>query len=183
MSNKEPIIYKELRLITPEYAQRLGIAAEAPVFISPQIVEGICVNCGVTITPLVYAFGREVIAQHFCLNNGGIYVYRRWNNRASAWSVWMGVGIATGSYIGRNYFGSEGGRYKSILLSALQVKCAECRERMVGDIDLWHKRTDAISPMHAECKIMRPIVPSKWQLHLTESGEPLFMLREEVGIA
>lgn len=76
--SREKIYYKTLRLITPDVAQKLGIPAEAPVFISPHVIPGTCSLCGRSYNPLVYQTGRVVDAHHFHkdeLGSGGIF----WN--------------------------------------------------------------------------------------------------------
>jgi hypothetical protein len=67
---------KQLRLVLPEEAARLGIRAESPVFVSP-IIDGtrLCGDCAITFTPLVYQTGYETEAHHFQPRSGGIYFY------------------------------------------------------------------------------------------------------------
>src|SRR3989344_4909723 len=73
-SSTELRVYKALRLITPERAQKVGIPAEAPVFVSPYISEAHrCSVCDKSFTPLVYQVGYTVDSQHFHDENGGIY--------------------------------------------------------------------------------------------------------------
>jgi hypothetical protein len=65
---------KMLRLVPPTLANTLGIAAEAPTFISPLIDRPHhCPVCAITYTPLVYQAGHEIQAQHYHRNRGGIY--------------------------------------------------------------------------------------------------------------
>lgn len=72
--NGRPAIYKALRLISPEQANDLGIAAEAPVFVSSFINHAYpCEECGVTYTPMVYQTGYMAESQHFHQTEGGIY--------------------------------------------------------------------------------------------------------------
>jgi hypothetical protein len=68
--------FKHLRLVPAERAQRLGIHAETPVFVSP-FIDGKqrCPVCRVCFTPLVYQAGYEVRAQHYHETDGGIYFY------------------------------------------------------------------------------------------------------------
>jgi hypothetical protein len=66
---------KHLRLVTPWTAVRLGIRAEAPVFISPWAHEQArCDCCNRIYSPLVYQTGYETAAQHQC-GSGGIYCH------------------------------------------------------------------------------------------------------------
>jgi hypothetical protein len=66
---------KQLRLVTPWTARRLGIRAEAPVFISPWVHEQArCSGCNRLYSPLVYQTGYETAAQHQC-GPGGIYCH------------------------------------------------------------------------------------------------------------
>lgn len=81
-SEKKHFSFKQLRLITPERAQRLGIAAEAPVFISPYTIRDVCGDCGVVYQPLIYHLGivkphhfHEEEKDHW--SGGGIY-YQSW---------------------------------------------------------------------------------------------------------
>lgn len=69
------VYYKFLRLVRPEDAQKLGIPAECPVFVSPFVTgaQQPCQECGECFTPLVYQTGHRIQAQHFCENYGGIY--------------------------------------------------------------------------------------------------------------
>ncbi|GEM_PF-2117744 len=63
---EKEIYIKELRLVSPERAQELGLSAEGPVFISPGINESkICSVCGVEYTPLVYQKGYVISSHHF----------------------------------------------------------------------------------------------------------------------
>jgi hypothetical protein len=65
---------KVLRLVPPATANRLGIPAEAPTFLSPGVVTPHrCWACWVTFTPLVYQTGQLTTAQHYHKNRGGIY--------------------------------------------------------------------------------------------------------------
>ncbi len=77
---EQEIYVKQLKLITPEWAYRLGLTAESPVFVSPfQTTKKHCSPCNKLFTPLMYTVGEEpIIAQHFHQNRdqgGGIYVY------------------------------------------------------------------------------------------------------------
>ena len=68
--------FKELRLITAEIANRFGVPAEAPVFVSPQVNAGENCDedeCDIVFTPLVYQVGYDTIAQHLHESSGGIY--------------------------------------------------------------------------------------------------------------
>ncbi len=72
----EVILYKELRLITPEAAGQHGISAEGPVFISPLVSETrVCEQCSVVYAPLVYRVKGVTMAHHFHEDSGGIYYY------------------------------------------------------------------------------------------------------------
>jgi hypothetical protein len=67
---------KQLRLITPRKAEKLGVRAEAPVFISPRTDKRRqCTLCPVVYTPIVYQTGQVTTAQHWHENEGGIYLY------------------------------------------------------------------------------------------------------------
>jgi hypothetical protein len=67
---------KTLRLVPPEIANGVGIQAEAPVFVSPEISSpGGCLACGVTFSPLVYQVGHVTTAQHWHPCSGGIFYY------------------------------------------------------------------------------------------------------------
>jgi hypothetical protein len=76
MRCKTTYYIKGVRLVPPAVAQRLGLPAEAPTFLSPAINgPQRCGDCGTTYTPLVYQVGHETRAQHFHPNRGGIYFY------------------------------------------------------------------------------------------------------------
>jgi hypothetical protein len=70
---------KQLRLVPAEEAERHGIPAEAPTFLSPYVhgskrctVSG----CGVHYRPLVYQTGYTTTAHHYHgIGEGGIYFY------------------------------------------------------------------------------------------------------------
>jgi hypothetical protein len=67
---------KQLRLVTPEGAGKVGIPSEAPTFVSPMVdTASSCRVCTVTYTPLVYQTGYETRAHHFHAASGGIYFY------------------------------------------------------------------------------------------------------------
>lgn len=74
LEREEVVHYKLLKLITPEEANRFGVPAESPVFVSPlkSIAEN-CRECHVSHTPLVYSQDGITEAQHFHPTNGGIY--------------------------------------------------------------------------------------------------------------
>lgn len=83
--------FKELKLISPETANQLGISGESPVFISPYQDRNEFYNqCGHEFGPLVYQVGYEVSAHHFHENCGGIY-YRRGTNVFQSPSGWVAV--------------------------------------------------------------------------------------------
>src|SRR5919202_3474584 len=68
--------FKVLRLAPPQACHELGIPAEAPTFLSPQICDARrCRSCSVTYTPLVYAPGLVTKAQHWHPDRGGIYFH------------------------------------------------------------------------------------------------------------
>lgn len=93
--NPENLVnYKFLKLITPEYAQELGVGREfglrieTPVFISAGIYDSYECDfegCEATYAPLLYGIGRSVNSHHFHEDNdsfrtrsyfgGGIYYY------------------------------------------------------------------------------------------------------------
>lgn len=72
---RENVFWKALVLVTPDRANTLGIYAESPVFISPQIRQKEeCKTCRVSYTPLTYQVGYMIKAQHFHEGeSGGIY--------------------------------------------------------------------------------------------------------------
>lgn len=68
-----PYYVKLVRLAEPRFLNRLGIPAEAPTFLSPQIVGSYrCTLCKATYSPLMYAPYAIVSAQHFHEKRGGI---------------------------------------------------------------------------------------------------------------
>lgn len=70
----EKFFFKYLRLITPEYAQQLGVSAEAPIFVSPIISEAERYReCNQTFSPINYLIGQRVVADHYHWADGGIY--------------------------------------------------------------------------------------------------------------
>lgn len=97
MSAEYLSLIKPLRLITPETAQKFGIPAEAPIWVSPWISAAYdCEHCRCTFTPLVYSPHSTVISQHFHPNSteldigsisgrGGIYFSRELSSYHAAW--------------------------------------------------------------------------------------------------
>jgi hypothetical protein len=75
MNERYPL--KQLRLVTPQVAKRLGIPAEGPTFISSTLRKPEpCGRCGVIYSPLVYQTGHITSAQHYHDDGcGGIYYY------------------------------------------------------------------------------------------------------------
>lgn len=72
-----PVYVKELNLITPEKAGKLGIVTEAPIFVSPYTKTDVeCTHCHQTYSPLVYRRGQITTSQHFHDLDGGIYVHK-----------------------------------------------------------------------------------------------------------
>lgn len=97
MSAEYLSLTKPLRLITPEIAQRFGMPAEAPVWVSPWISEAhICEYCQGKYTPLVYSPHSTIVAQHFhpdeleldvgsISGRGGIYFSRELSSYHTSW--------------------------------------------------------------------------------------------------
>lgn len=66
---------KNLRLVTPERANELGVPAECPVLCSPYVIGAVhCHVCNIDYKPLIYQVGQQTTAHHFCKQGGGIYV-------------------------------------------------------------------------------------------------------------
>ena len=69
------VFWKTLNLITMQEAERLGISAEAPVFVSPYTNNKQSCDCGVDFSPITYYQGL-ISAQHYHgPQDGGIYHY------------------------------------------------------------------------------------------------------------
>ena len=71
------VTYKHLRLLTPTIAERVGIEAEAPFFISPYVdKESDCESCGVTYGPVQYSPNYITESPHIHPTEGGLYYFR-----------------------------------------------------------------------------------------------------------
>lgn len=74
----EVIRFKALRLITPEFANRLGVATESPVFVSPALnSKEKCSICDISYEPLIYQTEYQINSHHFHQTRGGIYYIER----------------------------------------------------------------------------------------------------------
>jgi hypothetical protein len=72
---QEFVSWKHLKLIGMEEAGRLDVAAECPVFVSPEIRRKEICRCGAEYSPIIYKKG-EIKAQHYHpFSGGGIYFY------------------------------------------------------------------------------------------------------------
>lgn len=82
VSSDNWFFYKHLKLVSPEEANRLGVFAECPVFISPYAETNYCQICDVKYSPLVYQAGYTIEAQHYHPNEkiGGIYLFSEIKN-------------------------------------------------------------------------------------------------------
>lgn len=90
--------FKGLRLVTAKQAIALGVPAEGPVFVSPN-VEGMtrCDDCGVNYAPLVYQTRYVTEAHHVHYGSGGIYfarLYPRDNDYVSRTGASLGGWMA-----------------------------------------------------------------------------------------
>ncbi len=83
MKGSNHVYYKELALVAPDTARDLAISTDQPAFISADERRlRSCVDCESSFSPLVYAVGATVTAQHFHRTEtryesggGGIYLW------------------------------------------------------------------------------------------------------------
>jgi hypothetical protein len=128
---------KTLRLAPPQLVNRLGIPAETPVFLSPQVNNAQrCASCGVTYSPLLYAVGRITTAQHFhddC--GGGIYIVLTSSLAFTASLAVRSGWIAEVEPIGKTSVVSGDGtcRAETVLVRAITAWCMH-HSMAVGDI-------------------------------------------------
>jgi hypothetical protein len=134
---------KTLRLVTPAIAHRLGIKAEAPVFLSPFITgfRG-CNACRRTYTPLVYQTGLVTEAQHFHEDCGGIYFYATTSLTAVASHMEQGGFFASLEPLGKTYINRKRGagrwgRAEAVRTTAISVYCQHRTTCTRGAINYW----------------------------------------------
>ena len=111
--------YKYLKLIGPSDAQKYGVAAEAPVFISPMVNATDCTTCGIHYTPLVYQTGYMTKSQHFHrggFGGGGIYITHK--EDLPTGQFW----VATVGLVGKLDLIRE--RVEAVTLHSIKAKCA-----------------------------------------------------------
>jgi hypothetical protein len=119
---------KTLRLVTPRIANSLGIPAEAPTFLSPEVDEPRrCDSCPVTYTPLVYQAGELTHTQHYHEESGGIYFYTTTSLRVVASLAQMSGFIASLEPIGQLHIerarGDRYGRAEAVRTREIAIYC------------------------------------------------------------
>jgi len=168
-----PYKLKALKLITPEVANTFGIPAEAPVFVSPYIVNPtVCRLCHITYTPLVYQVGQPTTAQHFCKGGsstptGGIYV-RLYEDNSGKWiyndHLWDALVVPQGPI---RMFNDKGYTYKSVTPKRIMPPmCAVCHSDVTPQWQLMEANQTLVpfcgAPMCAEAVDNRV---SDWSFH------------------
>ena len=135
------IYYKLLRLVLPQVANQLGIPAEAPTFLSPQILRPQrCKHtpCPAIIAPLVYQTGQITRSPHYHSTGGGIYF-----STAPADSLDKSYPRISGFFailglIGEHTFDDNGrvtvGRAEAVYVYQIQAFCQH-RESDWGRVD------------------------------------------------
>jgi hypothetical protein len=125
---------KLLRLAEPTFLNRLGIPVEAATFISPQMTGSYrCTICRTTYTPLIYAPGTVVEAQHFHETRGGINYFVTTDlpyiSRLSLCYGWIAVCEPLGQTIIEGGMGPlRCGRAEAVLVKEITAWCV--RQRM-----------------------------------------------------
>ncbi|MBI2613223.1 MAG: hypothetical protein HYW62_00405 [Candidatus Levybacteria bacterium] len=186
----EFVFWKQLKLITPQQAERLGIWAETPVFISPLISEkGICYECQEEYSPIIYGHGL-VTAQHFHRpGNGGIYHNKslpsffteqeRTNFKNFKWPHWIAILDPIGPGPIQN---EEWSRFSpTIATSSEKAYVREIRAFSVnGEIKkgaLLERTDSSLAPfinLHSDDDIILPFNLPEFEFRITETGEVLF---------
>lgn len=125
--------FKELDLISPETAQKAGIPAESPVFVSPSAKhERICGSCTTTYGPLVYQAGYRTLPHHFHereIEGGGIYfLLKRTKDDPyfiSKYGLSWVADITLGTRSTYYSIGKLGGRSSSVVVNRIRAYCKE----------------------------------------------------------
>jgi hypothetical protein len=114
---------KNLRLISPEWARKLGIPAEGPVFVSPYIREAKKCGCGTEYKPLIYQVGRNPVkAHHFHgPDSGGIYYDNSVEEDAPVTTMYGFVAVL--EPVGRKFETSWDGNSEAVLVKQIRVFC------------------------------------------------------------
>jgi hypothetical protein len=116
---------KSLRLVLPEAARQYGIAADAPVFLSPNIVgPHRCSACSVTYTPLVYQAGYTTRSHHWHDHEGGIYFYVADSAHVIATQAAQTGWLAYVEPVGKNVItGAHYGRAEAVSVRQITAWC------------------------------------------------------------
>lgn len=114
---------KQLRLISPEHANELGIPAEAPVLVSPYISrEGDCIICNVKYRPLMYQVGFTTKAHHTCKENGGGIYTQLYEDESRKWVYTDGLNVVYVYLFNGLVLGISSGD-KSVRCTLLRYSC------------------------------------------------------------
>lgn len=119
---------KNLRLVTPERANELGVPAECPVLCSPYVnTTNHCDVCNIDYKPLIYQVGQQTTAHHFCKQDGGIYVQDA-QDVSSKWVYYKGLFQAVVIPHGPIRMGDDRGyQFQSITLKRIITPlCIHC---------------------------------------------------------
>lgn len=193
----EMVAYKKLRLVPDEVAWRLA-GSETPVFISPvQSSKESCSECGLHYTPLIYAPGHIVTAQHFHQERGGIYYrenhssrldlqwYLAYSSGGLAWyaiveplgTVSLDISLL-GHLFNKVFLHDFEARAEKVTVKNIQAACVSCADKLEEGLvvaTLYTSRTlSTLSPL---CSIRRHPEFSryaKYSFEITKEGEVLF---------
>lgn len=169
---------KQLRLISPEHANELGIPAEAPVLVSPYISrEGDCIICNVKYRPLMYQVGFTTKAHHTCKENGGIYT-QLYEDESRKWVYTDGLFRAHVIPHGPIRMGDDKGyTFESVTVKRiLPVHCIyNCGKVLTEGVLIDRVTTNAVrNGLYASCNECHDM--SDWRFRIWDDGRLTFSM-------
>lgn len=187
------VAFQGVRLITPERANRLGIRAEFPVFVSSRINQpnGLFVCSD---DPLVYQVGHITKSQNFRFNRRGIFYYTRSGDMPNFGSFFNSNFYAMitplGERVEDSFFGISAGRCEDALTTEIKIFCREGLDCYCSPDALRSGvLTASGSAITPEIQFLKPICSTdrhpqyagqeKYTFTVTEAGEVKLGLPEE----